>query len=123
MSEQLPFTQFERVPEVGRDGTPGRDDAADDQDDAFVALGGEDSTLRGTALEYLENVLPEEMRGSLFPMLDVHVELEAAHSQGNETRARRVPRRRQELVRELSLSLPSLAQPRLPNDRGESPPE
>jgi AAA family ATP:ADP antiporter len=42
---------------------------------SLFALAGDDRGLRGTALEYLENVLPEEIRASLFPMLDVRVEI------------------------------------------------
>lgn len=33
------------------------------------ALRGEDPSLRGTALEYLQNVLPEDLRGALWPHL------------------------------------------------------
>jgi AAA family ATP:ADP antiporter len=36
---------------------------------AFKALHQEDSVLRGTALEYLENVLPDEIRDSVWPFL------------------------------------------------------
>jgi hypothetical protein len=36
---------------------------------AFKALHQEDSALRGTALEYLENVLPDEIRDSVWPFL------------------------------------------------------
>jgi HEAT repeat protein len=36
---------------------------------AFRALHQEDSALRGTALEYLENVLPDEIRDSVWPFL------------------------------------------------------
>ncbi len=36
---------------------------------AFKALHEEDSALRGTALEYLDNVLPDEIRDSLWPFL------------------------------------------------------
>jgi HEAT repeat protein len=36
---------------------------------AFEALHQEDSALRGTALEYLENVLPDEIRDSVWPFL------------------------------------------------------
>lgn len=42
---------------------------------ALFALSGDDRQLRGTALEYLENVLPETTRDSLFPMLDARVEI------------------------------------------------
>ena len=37
---------------------------------AFRALGLDDPTLRGTALEYLENVLPTMVRAGLWPYLD-----------------------------------------------------
>jgi hypothetical protein len=37
---------------------------------AYRALGGEDTHLRGTALEYLESVLPNEIRDSLWPFLE-----------------------------------------------------
>lgn len=36
---------------------------------AYWALRGEDAGLRGTALEYLDNVLPEELRRALWPHL------------------------------------------------------
>lgn len=42
---------------------------------SLLAYAGDDHTLRGTALEYLETVLPEEIRDALFPMLDVRVEI------------------------------------------------
>jgi AAA family ATP:ADP antiporter len=38
---------------------------------AFAALHGESDSLRGTALEYLETVLPEEVRASVWPLLGV----------------------------------------------------
>ena len=47
---------------------------------SLFALAGEDKLLRGTALEYLENVLPEEIRDALFPMLDVRVEIHKKRS-------------------------------------------
>jgi hypothetical protein len=37
---------------------------------AMRALGGGDSRLRGTSLEYLENVLPSDIRDRLWPFLD-----------------------------------------------------
>ena len=37
---------------------------------AFRALHTEDQGLRGTALEYLESVLPEAVRRSLWPFLE-----------------------------------------------------
>jgi AAA family ATP:ADP antiporter len=37
---------------------------------AYRALRSQDRALRGTALEYLENVLPEDMRAALLPHLD-----------------------------------------------------
>jgi AAA family ATP:ADP antiporter len=42
---------------------------------SLFALAGEDSELRGTALEYLESVLPERTRNALFPLLHVRVEI------------------------------------------------
>jgi ATP:ADP antiporter, AAA family len=62
---------------------------------SLVALASEDRTLRGTALEYLENVLPDEIRAGLFPMLDVRVEI-------------RKKRTRQEIVEELVRSMQSV---------------
>lgn len=47
---------------------------------SLFALASEDKVLRGTALEYLENVLPEGIRGALFPMLDVRVEIRKKRS-------------------------------------------
>lgn len=39
---------------------------------AYRAVRSQDRALRGTALEYLENVLPEDVRGVLWPHLDAH---------------------------------------------------
>jgi len=39
---------------------------------AYWALRGEDAMLRGTALEYLENVLPEAVTRALWPQLGLH---------------------------------------------------
>lgn len=62
---------------------------------SLFALAGDDRAMRGTALEYLENVLPEETREQLFPMLDVRVEM-------------RKKRSRQEIVEELVRSMQSM---------------
>src|SRR5690606_958081 len=62
---------------------------------SLLALAGDDRTLRGTALEYLENILPEEIRELLFPMLDARVEV-------------RKKRSRQEIVDELVRSMQSV---------------
>ena len=62
---------------------------------SLVALATDDTNLRGTALEYLENVLPEETRDALFPMLDVRVEI-------------RKKRSREEIVDDLVRSMQSL---------------
>jgi hypothetical protein len=56
------------------------------------ALAGEDRALRGTALEYLENVLPDDIREGLFGMIDARLELRRRRS-------------REELVDELVRSL------------------
>lgn len=42
---------------------------------ALIALAGGDRALRGTALEYLETILPDGIRDQLFPMLDARVEI------------------------------------------------
>src|SRR5262249_12967252 len=42
------------------------------------AVRGEDPGLRGTALEYLENVLPEGVREALFPHLGVRARVPRA---------------------------------------------
>ncbi len=42
---------------------------------SLVAIASDDRALRGTALEYLESVLPDEIRSRLFPMLDVRDEM------------------------------------------------
>jgi hypothetical protein len=55
---------------------------------AYWALLGDDPSLRGTALEYLENVLPDDVRDALWPHLGVRA---AAHA----------TRPRQEVVRDL----------------------
>jgi len=39
---------------------------------AYWALRGEDTALRGTALEYLENVLPDTVTRALWPQLGMH---------------------------------------------------
>jgi ATP:ADP antiporter, AAA family len=39
---------------------------------AYWALRGDDMSLRGTALEYLENVLPDDVRRALWPQLGMH---------------------------------------------------
>ena len=62
---------------------------------SLVALATEDGKLRGTALEYLENVLPEDIKEALFPMLDVRVEI-------------RKRRSREEIVDDLVRSMQSL---------------
>ena len=56
---------------------------------ALQALRGPDRSLRGTALEYLENVLPEGLRQALWPSL------------GERTPPPRVPRTRQDVMNEL----------------------
>jgi hypothetical protein len=56
---------------------------------AYWAVLGEDPALRGTALEYLENVLPEDVRRVLWPQL------------GARARTPAVPRARQRLVEDL----------------------
>lgn len=56
---------------------------------AYWALGGDDPALRGTALEYLENVLPEKVRRALFAHLGAFVRTEPTE------------RPREEMVREL----------------------
>jgi hypothetical protein len=49
---------------------------------AFRALQGRDRTLRGTALEYLDHVLPPAIRAALWPVLgaDAAVDLAARRS-------------------------------------------
>jgi AAA family ATP:ADP antiporter len=56
---------------------------------AHLALTGRDAVMRGTALEYLENVLPEPVRAALWPHLGVR------------TRRDQAARPRQEVEREL----------------------
>jgi len=60
---------------------------------AYWALLGDDPALRGTALEYLENVLPEDVRRALWPHLG------AGARAGRPAAA--VPRPRQNLVEDL----------------------
>ena len=38
-------------------------------DICYQALAAEDATLRGTALEYLENRLPQDVRTALWPLI------------------------------------------------------
>jgi hypothetical protein len=64
---------------------------------AHWAVAGQDPALRGTALEYLENVLPEAVRAALWPHLGVR------------TRRDRSARPRQEVERELLRSGDTLA--------------
>jgi hypothetical protein len=47
---------------------------------AYWALLGGDTSLRGTALEYLENVLPEDVRRALWPHLGAHAASAARRS-------------------------------------------
>jgi ATP/ADP translocase len=47
---------------------------------AYWALLGADASLRGTALEYLENVLPEDVRRALWPHLGAHAASAARRS-------------------------------------------
>ena len=51
---------------------------------AFRGLHTSDRTLRGTALEYLESVLPEKLRKSLWPFLEVPPESAAARKTRDE---------------------------------------
>lgn len=48
---------------------------------ALFAVSGDDRALRGTALEYLENVLPDDIREALFPMLDARIEIARKRTQ------------------------------------------
>ena len=57
---------------------------------AYWALLGDDAALRGTALEYLENILPEDVSRSLWPHLGVRA-----------PKARPAPRPADQLAREL----------------------
>jgi AAA family ATP:ADP antiporter len=59
---------------------------------AYWALFGGDAGLRGTALEYLENVLPEDVRAALWPHL------------GERARPASAPRPRQSVVEDLMRS-------------------
>ncbi|HEV7499594.1 MAG TPA: hypothetical protein VGQ33_06290, partial [Vicinamibacteria bacterium] len=63
---------------------------------AYVAVLGEDTALRGTALEYLENVLPDDVRRGLWP----HLRLPARPVASGRTR--------QNLVQELMRAGPSV---------------
>jgi hypothetical protein len=63
---------------------------------ALHALGTEDPALRGTALEYLESVLPPRIRERLWPFLEL------------DRRERTTTRSPRELVSELKLSHPSI---------------
>ena len=75
---------------------------------ALHALGTDDPTLRGTALEYLEGVLPPRIRDRLWPFLEL------------EQHDLRAPRSPAELVSALRLSHPSI----MANlrDRASNPP-
>lgn len=66
---------------------------------AFRALGLDDPALRGTALEYLENVLPAEVRAGLWPYLD------------DRRVAKRAPRPERQVLQELLRSADSLELP------------
>lgn len=63
---------------------------------SLKALGSDDRSLRGTALEYLENVLPDDIRKRLWPFI----------SAGD--RGRRESRPRQEIVEDLLKSMDSM---------------
>ncbi len=73
---------------------------------AFAALNGDDPNLRGTALEYLENVLPERIRKGLW-----------AHIDGI-SRIKTVKRPREHIVDDLLRSMESLELDRNALDKG-----
>ncbi len=60
---------------------------------ALRALGAQDAKLRGTALEYLENVVPSEVKAALWP-----------HLSDKRTELRKAPRSKLELADELKRS-------------------
>jgi len=62
---------------------------------AYRALAADDESLRGTALEYLENVLPPEIKEALWPYL------------GDRKLARRVARPQRQVLDELLTSMDS----------------
>ncbi len=51
---------------------------------AFFGLGNEDVEIRGTALEYLDSVLPEDLRAELWPFLDDEAQWTAPPSRSKE---------------------------------------
>lgn len=52
---------------------------------AFFGLGNEDLEIRGTALEYLDSVLPEDLRAELWPFLDDEAQWTAPPSRSKES--------------------------------------
>jgi hypothetical protein len=70
---------------------------------ALSALRSDDVTLRGTSFEYLENVLPDDLRKALWPRLHEH-----ARSVPPKPDPSRPRRSQTELVRELSRSVDGL---------------
>jgi hypothetical protein len=72
---------------------------------AHLAVTGRDPVMRGTALEYLENVLPEAVRAALWPHLGVRA------------RAGRAARPRQDVERDLLRSGDTLTGRRPPPER------
>jgi len=65
---------------------------------SYRALGSDDSKLRGTALEYLDNVLPPSIRSHLWPHIDTRVH----------ERRRPSTRQREEIVEDLLRSAEAL---------------
>ena len=66
---------------------------------ALHAVQADDVSLRGTALEYLESILPADVRAQLWPLLD--------HEHGAVLTAR-TSRTRDEMIAELSGAFPLL---------------
>ena len=66
----------------------------------YDALKSEDPTLRGTALEYLENQLPQDVRATLWPLIV------------SGPRAPKSDRTAQEILRDLRKAMPSLGRAR-----------
>jgi hypothetical protein len=52
---------------------------------ALTALSGDDENLRGTALEYLDEVLPSEVKASLWPYVSPSKAKEKARTSGSAT--------------------------------------
>jgi hypothetical protein len=72
------------------------------------AIRSEDEALRGTSLEYLENVLPESVADAMWPALEQICESPALHGGPPSKRTPAPKRTQQEIAAELRRSVADL---------------